>query len=87
MPRNQTILNKHQFNKAKSYIIKLMHKAKSEFYLIIIIIIILSEITSATSKKSLFAVCNNLLGLEKLPSFPNIYLFDQQPAIFNDFFN
>ena len=74
-----TVLNKQQFNKAKRSMVKVMQKAKSEFYL--------SEINSATSKKSLFAICNKLLGLEKLAPFPNIYLIDHLPAIFNDFFN
>ena len=72
-----TILNKLIFNKAKNSMVEIMQKAKSEFYL--------SEINSATSKKSLFATCNKLLGLKKLPPFPNIYLIDQLPAIFNDF--
>ena len=48
-------------------------KAKSKFYL--------SEINSATSKKSLFATCNKLLGLENLTPFTNIYLTDQLPVI------
>ena len=55
-----------------------MHKSKAEFYL--------SEFSSSTSKKRLFAVCNKLLGLEKLSPFPNIHLMDQLSAIFNDFF-
>ena len=66
-----------QFNKAKHSLIKIMQKAKSNFYL--------SEIYSTTSKKSLLAICNKLLGFKKLAPFPNIYLIDQQPAIFNDF--
>ena len=53
-----------------------MHRTKSELYL--------SEIISATSKESLFA--DKLLGFESLFPFPNIYLMDQLPAIFNDFF-
>ena len=55
-----------------------MNKAKSTFYL--------SEITSATSKKSLFVICNKLIGLEKFAPFQNIYLIDQLSAIFNDVF-
>ena len=51
-----------------------MLKAKSKFYL--------SEINSAASRKSLFAICNKLLGLKELAPFPNIYLIDQLPAIF-----
>ena len=58
--------------------VKIIQRAKSKFYL--------SEIYSATSKKSLFAICNKLLGLKKLAPFPNIYLIDQLPDIFNDFF-
>ena len=58
--------------------VKIMHKAKSKFYL--------SEINSAIAKKSLFAVCIKLLWLEKLSPFPNIYLMDPLPAIFNDSF-
>ena len=46
----------------------------------------LFEINSATSKKSLFAICNNLLRLKKLAPFQNIYLIDQLPAIFKDLF-
>ena len=57
--------------------VRIMQKVKSEFYL--------SEINSATSKKSLFAICNKLLGFKKLPQFPNIYLIDQLPAIFDTF--
>ena len=72
-----TILNKQQFHKAKNSMVKIMHKAKSKFYL--------SEINSATSKKSLFAKCNKLLGHEKFAHFQNIYLIDQLPAIFHDF--
>ena len=72
-----TIPSKHQFRKAKNSMVILMHKAMSEFYL--------CEITSVTSGKSLFAVCNKLLGLEKLAPFPNIYLIDQLPAILRDF--
>ena len=51
------ILNKQQFNKAKYSMVKILQKAKSKFYL--------SEIYSATSRKSLFAICNKLLGLKK----------------------
>ena len=58
--------------------VKRIQRAKSKFYL--------SEINSATPKKSLFAICNKLLWLEKLAPFPNIYLIDQLPAIFYDFF-
>ena len=58
--------------------VKIMHMAKSKFYL--------SEINSATSKKSLFAKCKKLLGLDKLSPFPNIYLINQLPAFYNDFF-
>ena len=72
-----TILNKQQSNKAKNSMVTMMHKAKSKFYL--------SEINSATSKKSFFATYNKLLGLKKLAPFPNIYLIDQLPAIFYDF--
>ena len=54
--RYPTILNKQQFNKAKNSMAKIIQKAKSKFYL--------SEINSATSKKSLFAICNKLLGLK-----------------------
>ena len=73
-----TILNKQQFNKAKNSMLRIIQRAKSKFYL--------SEIYSATSKKSLFTVCNKLLGLIKLAPFQNIYLIDQLPDIFNDFF-
>ena len=59
--------------------VKIMQKAKSKFYL--------SQIYSSTSKKSLFAICNKLLGLKKLAAFPNIYLIDQLPAIFYVFIN
>ena len=73
-----TILNKQQFNNAKNSMVKIIQKAKSKFYL--------SEIYSAASKKSLFAICNRLLGL-KIGSFSiYIYLIDQLPAIFNEFF-
>ena len=77
--RYPTILNKQQFNKSKNYMVRIMHKEKSKFYL--------SEINSATPKKSLFAICNKVLGLEQLGPFPNIYLMDQLPAILNDFFH
>ena len=72
-----TILNKQQFNKGKNTMVEIIQRAKSKFYL--------SEINSVSSKKSLFAICNNLLGLKKLAPFPNIYLIDQLPAIFYDF--
>ena len=55
-----------------------MQTAKIKFYL--------SEINSATSKKSLFASCNKLLGFNKIAPNSNIYLIDQLPATFNDFF-
>ena len=78
--RYPTILNKQRFNKAKNYMVKIIQKAKSKFYL--------SEIYSATLKKSLSAICNKLLGLKKLaPFFKYIYLIDQLPAISNDLFN
>ena len=51
---NQTILNGQQFNKSKNSMVKIMHRAKSKFYS--------SEINSATSKKSLLAICDKLLG-------------------------
>ena len=54
---------------------KIMQNAKSKYYL--------SEINLATSKKSLIAICNKLLGFDKLAPFPNIYLIDQLPAISN----
>ena len=73
-----TILNKLIFNKAKNYMVKIIQMAQSRFCL--------SEINSATSKKSLYATCNKLLGFKKLPPFQNIYLIDQLPAIFDDFF-
>ena len=72
-----TILNKQRFKKEKNSILKIMHKAKSKLYL--------SEINSATSKKTLFATCNQLLRHEKLAPFSNMYLMDQLPAILNDF--
>ena len=59
--KNPTILNKQRLNKAKNSMVRVIHKAKSKFYL--------SETNSATSKKSLFAVCNKLLGLQKNTSF------------------
>ena len=71
-----TIQNKLQFNKAKKFMEKIMHKENSKLYL--------SEINSATSKKSLSDICNKLLGFEKLPPYPNIYLIYQLPAIFKD---
>ena len=70
-------MNKQQFNKVKNYMVTIMHRANSEFYFY--------EINSATSKKSLLAIWNKLLGLEQLALFPNIYLMDQMDAIFNDF--
>ena len=57
--------------------VKIEQKSKSQFYL--------SEINSATSEKSMFAVCNKLLWLEKLAPFQNIYLIDQLPAILMGF--
>ena len=56
-----TILNKQQFNKAKNSMVKTIQKAKAKFYL--------SVIYSATSKKSLFAICSKLLGLKQISSF------------------
>ena len=76
--KNQTILSKQQINKAKNYMVKIMHKTKSELYS--------TEINSATSKKSLFAVCNKLFGLEYF-LFSSIYLMNQLPAIFSYLFN
>ena len=73
-----TIVNKQQINKTVNCMVQIMQKAKSTFYL--------SEINSATSKKSLFAICNKLLGLEKLVPFPNIYIIFHLPAIFSDLF-
>ena len=58
-----------QVYKAKNSIVKILHRAKSELYL--------SELSSATLRKCLFAVCNNLLGLGKLAPFTNMYLMDQ----------
>ena len=46
--------------------VKILHRSKSKFYL--------SEINSAASKNTLFAICNQLLRLEKLAPFPNMYL-------------
>ena len=57
---------------------KIMNKAKSEFYLF--------QNNSATSKNSFLAACNKPLRFEKLAPFPNIYLMDQLPVIFNDIF-
>ena len=74
-----SILNKQQINKGKFLMATIMQKTMSKFYL--------SEIYSATSKKSLFDICNKLLGLKKIAPFPNSYLIDQLPAIFNDFLN
>ena len=62
--KNTTIPNKHQFNKAKNSIVKIMHRAKFEFYLY--------DISSATSKQSSFAVCDKLLELENLAFFKYI---------------
>ena len=55
--------------------VRLMHKAKSKLYL-----------SEYNFKKSLFAICNKLLGLEKSAPFPNTYLMYHLPAICNDFF-
>ena len=65
--KNPIILNKQQFNKENDSMVKIMHNAKSEFYL--------SIINSATSIKSLFAIFNKLLWLEKLAPFSNICLY------------
>ena len=58
--------------------VRIIQRAKSKCYL--------SEIYSATSKKSLFAICNKLLGHKKFAPFLHIYLINQLPAIFYKFF-
>ena len=57
--------------------VRIMQRAKSKFYL--------SEINSATSKEF---VCHmqQAVRIKKLDQFPNIYLINQLPAIFNDSF-
>ena len=54
-----------------------MHRENKNFYL--------SEINQRLQNMSLFAICNKLLGLDKLAFSPNIYQIDHLPAICDDF--
>ena len=56
-----TILNKQQFNKAKNSMAKIMHRARSKFYL--------SEIYPATSNKELICHMQQTVRARKIGSF------------------